>query len=191
MRIKKNAMLFGKQNLGIIRLMKIEAITPQDYEWVQRTLEARWHGCEIISRGRVHNAGQLPGFIARTDTSLQLRSGKIIRSGEPVGLITYHIEGDACEIVTLDSLHEGLSIGSGLVNAVRYAAEAAGCRRLWLVTSNDNTHAMHFYQKRGFRMMAVHRGAIDEARKLKPAIPFNGNDSIAIRDEVEFELNLS
>ena len=172
------------------RRMKIEPITSQDCGWVRDTLEARWHGPEVVSRGKVRDASLLAGFIARTDTSLQLRSGKVIRSGEAVGLITYEIVDDACEIVTLDSLYEGLSIGSGLVNAVRYAAEAAGCRRLWLITTNDNTHAMHFYQKRGFRMIAVHAGAVDESRNLKPAIPLSGSDGIPIHDEVEFELKL-
>jgi ribosomal protein S18 acetylase RimI-like enzyme len=114
----------------------------------------------------------------------------VIPTGTPVGLITYVIEDTACEIVTLDSLYEGVSIGSGLVMAVRQAGEAAGCARLWLVTTNDNTHAMRFYQRRGFRMTGLFPDAIEDSRRIKPTIPLRGNDGIPIRDEVLFELVL-
>jgi GNAT superfamily N-acetyltransferase len=170
--------------------MRIDSITSDDQAWVQATLDERWNGHWIVTRGRVHDAAQLPGFIARTDNSLQLRNGTIIPTGTAVGLITYVIEQKACEIVTLDSLYEGVSIGSGLVMAVRQAAEAAGCWRVWLITTNDNTHAMRFYQRRGFAMAALYPGAIEESRKMKPTIPMHGLDGISIRDEVEFELLL-
>ena len=107
------------------------------------------------------------------------------------GLVTFHIAGDACEIVTLDSLHPGQGIGTALIEAVKAAAGAAGCRRLWLITTNDNLHALGFYQKRGFRLVAVHPGAVDDSRKLKPEIPLIGNDGIPIRDEIELEIVLT
>ena len=94
------------------------------------------------------------------------------------------------EVVTLDSLRPGRGIGTALIEAVKSAASAAGCRRLWLITTNDNLHALGFYQKRGFRLVAVHPGAVDAARRLKPEIPLNGNDGIPIRDEIELEIVL-
>jgi hypothetical protein len=52
-------------------------------------------------------------------------------------------------------------------------------------------HALRFYQKRGFSLAAVHRNAVDEARrKLKPEIPIIGLDGIPIRDEIELEMAL-
>lgn len=170
--------------------MRIDPITQEDQAWIQVTLTERWSDHVIVTRGTTHDAAQLPGFIARTDNPLQLRSGEVIPTGTPVGLITYVIENNACEIVTLDSLYEGVSIGSGLVMAVRQAAEAAGCQRVWLITTNDNTHAMRFYQKRGFSMTAFYPRAIENSRRLKPSIPLRGNDGIPIRDEIEFELLL-
>ena len=65
-----------------------------------------------------------------------------------------------------------------------------GCSRTWLITSNDNVNAIRFYQRRGMRLVAVHRGAIDEARQLKPSIPLVGKHGIPIHDELEFELPL-
>ncbi|MGH2876950.1 MAG: hypothetical protein ACRDLV_11925 [Solirubrobacteraceae bacterium] len=38
--------------------------------------------------------------------------------------------------------------------------------------------------------MAVHRGAFDEARRLKPSIPPVGEYGIAIHDELELEFLL-
>jgi DNA-3-methyladenine glycosylase I len=105
-------------------------------------------------------------------------------------LVTYRIEGEACEIVSLDSTIETIGIGSALIQAVRDTAASAGCKRLWLVTTNDNMAALRFYQKRGFVLVAVHRNALDESRRLKPEIPLVGIDGIPLRDEIELELSL-
>ena len=68
-------------------------------------------------------------------------------------------EGE-CEIVTIDSLAEGRGVGSALVAAVIDAARRAECRRVWLVTTNDNLPAIRFYQKRGFVLAALRRDAV-------------------------------
>jgi ribosomal protein S18 acetylase RimI-like enzyme len=107
-----------------------------------------------------------------------------------VGLLTYAVRGEACEIVTLNSWAEGLGVGTALLAAARETARAAGCRRLWLVTTNDNLPALRFYQRRGFRLVAVHAGAVDEARKIKPQIPVIGLDGIPLRDELELAMEL-
>ena len=50
---------------------------------------------------------------------------------------------------------------------------------------------LRFAQKRGFALVAVHRNAIEESRRLKPEIPLLGDDGIPIRDELELELTLA
>jgi ribosomal protein S18 acetylase RimI-like enzyme len=110
--------------------------------------------------------------------------------GEPVGLLTYHVDGLDWEIVTIDSLEPSLGIGSELIFALRQEAKRAGARRLWLITTNDNLNALRFYQKRGFRLVAVHPDALDRSRQLKPNIPLVGQDGIPLRDELELELLL-
>ena len=75
-----------------------------------------------------------------------------------------------------------------MLDAVREIAGDAGCRRLWLITTNDNLPALGFYQKRGWRLVALHRDALDESRRLKPEIPLLGIDGIPLRDEIELEL---
>ena len=111
-----------------------------------------------------------------------------VRVGERVGLITYHIEQESCEIVTLNSVQGSMGVGTALIDVVRYVARYSGCRRLWLVTTNDNLNALRFYQKRGFVLVAVHRNALEVSRKLKPEIPLVGMDGIPLRDEIELEM---
>ena len=103
---------------------------------------------------------------------------------------SYNIEGEDCEITALISYREGAGIGAALVDAARSAADAAGCRRLWLITTNDNTPAIRWYQKRGFSLKAVHLNALDRARELRAGIPLTGRDGIPLLHEFEFELPL-
>jgi len=157
--------------------LAIRAVREADTPWVVRVLEKHWHSTEIVTRGRIHRADRLPGFVAEF-------------SGEPVGLLTYHIAADHCEIVSLNSLRERMGIGSALLDAAREAARLAGCRRMWLITTNDNLAALRFYQKRGWRLTAIYRDALEEARRLKPEIPLSGLDGIPLRDEIELEMLL-
>ena len=103
------------------------------------------------------------------------------------GLALYRVDGKECEIMSMNSLVEGIGIGSALVDAVKDAAVKAECKRLWLITTNDNTKALRFWQKRGFKLAAVYPGAIEKSRLIKPEIPLTGNDGIPIRDEIELE----
>ncbi len=136
-----------------------------------------WGAETVVAHGVVYHAPDLPGFVAERD-------------GERVGLLTYRIDGDACEVVTIDSTQPGGGIGTALLDAVAATARDAGCARLWLITTNDNLHALRFYQRRGFALVAVHRNAVAAARRLKPQIPLLGLDGIPLRDEIELELPL-
>jgi len=107
-----------------------------------------------------------------------------------LGLITFVIHGNECEITSLDSLQEGKGIGTVLINAVISEAREKKCRRVAVVTTNDNLQALGFYQRRGFELVAVHRGAITESRKRKPSIASIGQNNIPLRDEIELEMNL-
>lgn len=43
------------------------------------------------------------------------------------------------------------------MNAVKQKAVECGCKRLWLITTNDNVDAFRFYQTRGFVLVKIHR----------------------------------
>lgn len=152
----------------------IRPIGRGDKEAVGSILRRFWGSPRIVSRGRLHDGDSLPGFAAFGAAGM-------------TGLITYNIENRDCEIVSLNSLREGAGIGSALIEAVRRRAAEHGCRRLWLITTNDNTPAIEFYKRRGFKIAAVHKGAIAESRKLKPSIALYGIDGVPITDEIEME----
>jgi ribosomal protein S18 acetylase RimI-like enzyme len=61
---------------------------------------------------------------------------------------------------------------------------------LWLITTNDNIHAIRWYQRRGFVIATVYVNALAESRNLKPEIPLIGDHDIPLRDEIEFEMTL-
>lgn len=155
----------------------IRPLTAEDETWVIEFIDRRWGAPYVISRGKVYHPHSLPGFVAVYD-------------GEPVGLLTYHPGGVEWEIVTIDSLDSGMGVGSDLLYTVQQTAKEAGARRLWLITTNDNLNALRFYQKRGFVLVAIHRNALEESRRLKPDIPLVGEDGIPLRDEIELEMIL-
>jgi N-acetylglutamate synthase-like GNAT family acetyltransferase len=147
----------------------------EDLEWIAELIDEYWGSATVVSRGSVHEPSELPGLVAFKD-------------GFRCGLLTYRVEGAECEIVTLNSLLEGEGVGTALVSALREEIRETGCRRLWVITTNDNMDALRFYQKRGFAITAIHRGAMEESRRLKPHIPLMGRDGIPVRDEIELEL---
>ena len=72
-----------------------------------------------------------------------------------VGVATYVIDAEECELLTLHARSQFEGIGTAMVTAVERVARQAGCTRLWLVTTNDNVDALRFYQRRGFTLIAL------------------------------------
>lgn len=151
--------------------------SPGDHPWIEVFLRTQWGGPVVVSRGILHNLLELPALIAERD-------------GARCGLLTYRVETTGWEIASINAVPLRLGTGTHLIEAVAHQAAEAGCRRLWLITTNDNVDALRFYQRRGFALVAVHRNAVDEARTLKPSIPLVGNYGIPIRDELELERRL-
>jgi len=136
-----------------------------------------WASTRIVSKGNVHDTNELPGIIA-------------IHKNNRVGLIIYKIIGDECEIVSLNSLKENIGIGTALLKETERISTLKGCKRLWVITTNDNIDALRFYQKKGFKIVAIHLDALEKSRRLKPEIPLLGSNDIEIRDEIELEKTL-
>jgi GNAT superfamily N-acetyltransferase len=158
---------------------KIRRTRASDARRVRAFIRDHWGDESIVAHGVVFQPDRLHGFVAE------------IGRAQWVGLATYQIKDSSCELVTLNSIREGEGVGTALVGAVAEEGFDAGCSRLWCITTNDNFPALTFYQKRGFRIIAVHPGAVERARILKPSIPLWGIESVPIRDEIELELRLS
>jgi len=156
----------------------IETINEIYRAFVDKQIAESWAGPFMATRGVLHDTRRQAGFVAR-------------ESGEILGYILYDSAGGDCEITVVESLRDGCGIGRALIDAVVKQAKRAGCGRVWLVTTNDNTHAIRFYQRIGFSLRAVHIDAIKKSRELKPQIPLRGSDGIEIAHEFEFELKVS
>lgn len=149
-----------------------------DQDWIEDFITKRWGSNRVVSSGVMHDVPQLPGFIAW-------------RSGVRVGLLSYQTVEKEFEIVTLDSVEEKVGIGSAMVSKAVDLARKSSCKRVWLITTNDNMPALRFYQKRGFHLVAIHRNALESSRRLKPEIPQIGLYGIPLRDEIELEIPLN
>jgi ribosomal protein S18 acetylase RimI-like enzyme len=157
--------------------MNIRRLTSDDLPRLRQFWKEHWGDEFVVAHGVIYHPDTLDGFVA-------------LDNHEWAGEITYAVSGMECEIVSLDSLREGQGTGTRLMDAVVQEARNRNCRRVFLITTNDNLHALGFYQRRGFELAKIHRHALDETRKLKPSVPLIGMDNIPLRDEIELEMVL-
>ncbi len=157
--------------------MFLQEINEKYRDAVNQILWEEWYCPPSISKGKIIDTTTLPGLLS-------------IEGEKIKGVITYHFENDECEIVTLNSFEEMKGIGTALINGVLNIARINNCRRLWLITTNDDINAIGFYQKRGFDLKAVYINAMENSRRLKPSIPLIGMNQIPIKHELEFEILL-
>ncbi|MEP6895518.1 MAG: GNAT family N-acetyltransferase [Chloroflexota bacterium] len=155
-----------------LRCLTIEDLPRLRQFWIDH-----WGSEEMITRGNVYRPEQLDGFVVE-------------ENAEWIGLITFIIKDHEMEVTSLDSLHESQGLGSVLIDKVIEEARARKCRRMFLITTNDNLRALGFYQRRGFELVKIYRGAINESRKIKPGISLIGYNNIPLRDEIELEMIL-
>lgn len=155
----------------------VRRLTVEDLPRLRQFWIEHWSGGFIVTRGMIHKPEQVEGFIAGDHA-------------EWAGLITYRVAGDECEVISLDALRKQQGIGTTLLQRVIDEARAGNCRRVFLITTNDNLDGLGFYQRRGFELVTIRRGALDETRKLKPGIPLIGENHIPLRDEIELEMSL-
>jgi 2-oxo-4-hydroxy-4-carboxy--5-ureidoimidazoline (OHCU) decarboxylase/GNAT superfamily N-acetyltransferase len=155
----------------------VRDLAAADHDWARATV-IRLQGSEQVARlGELIDPLAMEGLVAEAD-------------GRPIGLASVHeTPGKGLEVVVLLSDPAGMGAGTALMDTARQVAAASGHQRLWLVTTNDNLPAIHFYLRRGMSVAAVHAGAVDADRALKPEIPDrNQQNGLPIRDLVEFEL---
>jgi ribosomal protein S18 acetylase RimI-like enzyme len=155
--------------------MRVRELREADRPWASALVAEHFGSAVVVARGVLHDTRLLPGLIA-------------LLGRQPVGLLQYDIEAAQCEIVVLIACRRRHGVGRALLEAAKGPAQSRACRRLWLITTNDNQPALSFYRAVGWRQCAVHPGAVRESRRLKPEIPLTGFNDIPIEDEIEFEL---
>jgi ribosomal protein S18 acetylase RimI-like enzyme len=140
-------------------------------------------------RGALVDALEGDGLVALEGDA----AGEVRDAGrDPAGLISWHIGGldsaaDEAEIrvLVVEAGHRRSGVGSRLLEAAEEALRDAAVHTAWLVTTNDNLDALGFYQRRGWRLVELWPGAVDEERRrLKPTISRAATNGIPIRDEL-------
>ena len=155
----------------------VRALSPGDHDWVVSTLTDSWGSVLAARRGELVDASTLEGFVATLD-------------GHRVGLAVHQLLGDQLEVVSVSTSVRRRGVGRALMERCFDEARSMGCRRVWLVTTNDNIAAIAFYQRLGMDLRGVHRDAVTASRRLKPEIPLRNAEGLPIDHELEFELRL-
>ncbi len=157
--------------------MEIRPVGGGDRPWVAEICRGVFGSAMVASRGRVLDPCSLPGLVAWEG---ERRAGILAFSEEPGG----------GEVVLLAAVPPGRGAGTALLQAFEALGRSRGWERLRLCTTNDNTAALRFYQRRGWDLVALHRDAVARDRLLKPEIPETGRDGIALRHALELERRL-
>ena len=153
-------------------------IEPVDTDFIRKRWEESWW-LPVVSIGRTYQPEDVSGLVWRDEW------------GEPQGLITWHIDGDHAEIVSVDAYQQGRHIGGRLLDGAEAALRKRGVRRATIVTTNDNLRAIAFYVRRGYRIVRLALDDMDRVREIKPKVPLLGNDNIPLRDMLELEKDLT
>lgn len=157
--------------------LKIKHIRNSDLDTVLEIVTRLWGDAIVVVHGDVFHIADQQGL-------------KAILEDQIVGILHYQIRDQECEILTLASLVEGQGIGSALLVAIEMIAMANHCKKLSLITTNDNLHALGFYQRRGFHLTALYPGQVTREREIKPSIPLVSGHNIPIRDELKLEKSI-
>lgn len=158
--------------------MEYVKINTQNREHINSFISKHWFSTDMIIRGTIIDMTKVNGIVA-------------LENNDIIGLLTYTIHENICEITSLDTLLEGKGIGTTLINKLLPIAKEANCNKVIVVTTNDNINAIRFYQKRGFDMVRLYHNALDISRKLKPSIPLTGDNGIPLKHEIEFEIDFA
>lgn len=161
--------------------LTVRTARADDGPWLTELTDERWHGAVVLS-GELIRPATMPALIA------------IDAAGRRAGALTFiprqRPDGVHTELVTIDAVDPGSGAGGILLEALVELARHESWRRVWLVTTNDNTRALRSYQRAGWDLVALHRDAMDDVRRFKPGIPSHGMDGIPLRHQLELEYPL-
>jgi GNAT superfamily N-acetyltransferase len=106
------------------------------------------------------------------------------------GLVTWWVDGEVAEIVSVHAEPSGTGMGARLMDATEAELKRLGVKQAVIATTNDNPRALAFYVRRGYRLVRLHLDAMDRVREAKPHVPLIGNDGIPLRDMWELRKEL-
>jgi ribosomal protein S18 acetylase RimI-like enzyme len=152
-----------------VPMVQVRDVADVDRPWLRELVASLW-GLPVVTAVRAYEDPQrLDGVIAEVD-------------GEPVGAVTFHVDGPEWEVVTVNAVRSGVGAGRAMLEGLRRRAKGAGASRVWLITTDTNDGAIGFYEHLGMRRVRLHRRFIDVVRAAKPDV-----DEGAFCNAIEFE----
>jgi len=103
------------------------------------------------------------------------------------GVATWWIDGERAEITSVHAEPPGGGTGTRLMDAAEKELRRRSVKTAVVGTTNDNSRALNFYIKRGYRLVRLHLDAMDRVRALKPGVPRTGRDGLPLQDMWELE----
>jgi GNAT superfamily N-acetyltransferase len=154
------------------------AAIPAGRDAVERVWRERW-GLPIVTVRRSYLPPDVEGLVWR-------------EGGRDAGLVTWAVEGDEAEIVSLDAFEPGRGFGGRLMDAAEETLRRRSVATVRLTTTNDNLRAFAFYVRRGYRLLRLDLDGMERVRAAKPdaAPPAAGRDGIPLLDMWELEKRL-
>lgn len=96
----------------------VRPVEAGDRDRVRRFVRERWVAERMVGHGELFFPAEHDGFLA-------------LRHEEIAGLVTYRIDGKACEITLIDACTRSIGIGSRLLEAVEGAARPRAYAVRW------------------------------------------------------------
>jgi len=154
----------------------VREATEADRAVARALFEQDFGRTKIVAFGEVMDIDQMPALVA-------------VMSSEPSGALAYRLLGDALHIVALatDPMWQRSGVGGQLVAEAELLARRLNLKRLVVSTTNDNLPAMHFYQRRSYRLTdLVPNSVITHTHREQP-----GFAGIPVRDEIRLEKRIA
>ena len=81
--------------------LELRPLDDGERPWLESFLDEHWGGADMLIRGELPICGVPSAIVAAQD-------------GDRLGVLTYVVRGDGCEVTSLDSLASGQGIGTAL-----------------------------------------------------------------------------
>lgn len=163
-----------RNNISQNNTLKIRSASPNDTQWLEELMDREWGGLPLVIRGKKYDPTALDGIIAENENGI-------------AGFLFYEVRGSDCEIIVFEVFDQFKGTGTVILDKLKEIAKEKKCKRIYLMTTNDNLDALRFYQKRNFHIIGIHVDSVKISRKIKSTIGMTGNHDIPVRDEIDLE----
>ena len=154
----------------------VREATDADRPAIRALFETDFGRTKIVAFGELMDVDHMPALVAFMTEDLS-------------GALTYRLlDDDTLHVVALatDPMWQRSGVGGHLVAEAELLARRLKLQRLVVGTTNDNLPALHFYQRRGYRLTDL----VPNSIILHTGQEVAGFAGIPVRDEVRLEKRL-